>query len=146
MKKLILSSAVLFCIIATSCKKDKNKSCDKTMALIAGTYSIVKSEVGLNGNFVDVTSEDFEPCELDDKLTLNANGTTVYKDLGTLCDPQGDDTGTWSITTAGKIIIGGVDNLDTIEADITSFDCSTLVFTGDIDGGSGAQSRFTIKK
>lgn len=146
MKKLILGSAILLCIIFSSCKKDKtnNNNCDKTVAAIAGTYSFVKFEVGTNGVFKDVTHDQLEPCELDDKLTLSLNGTTDYKDLGTVCNPSGDETGTWSISSAGKMTInGGTANVQM--ADINSFDCFTLVITS-IEPNTGYQYRITMKK
>lgn len=147
MKKLIPGFAIFLCIISASCKKEKstNANCDKTMASIAGTYSFVKFEVGQNNVCIDSTKDLLEPCQLDDKITLNANGTTLYKDLGTVCDPSGDEAGTWSIPSAGKIIISD-GTIDVSEADITSFDYSTLIITGTESGGSGIQFRFTMKK
>jgi hypothetical protein len=142
MKKLILGSAIVMCIVSSSCKKEKaNSNCEKTVASIAGTYSVVKVEVGFAGNFTDVA---LEPCQVDDKLTLNADGTTVYKDLGTVCEPSGDETGTWGISSSGKMTIAN-GTIGVNEADITSFDCSTLVLTA-TDSDSGAKVRLTIKK
>ena len=147
MKKLISGFAIFLCIISASCKKEKstNTNCDKTVAAIAGTYSFIKVEAGTNGVFKEVTNDFFEPCELDDKISMNVNGTTLYKDLGTVCNPSGDEAGTWSISSAGKIIIND-GTVDVSEADITSFDCSTLIITGNDSGGSGIQFRFTMKK
>ena len=147
MKKLIIGSAILLCIVSSSCKKDasSNTNCDKNVASIAGTYSFVKYEAGMSGVFQDVTHDFLEPCELDDKLTLNTNGTTLYKDLGTACDPSGDETGTWAISSDGKMTIND-GTVDVSVADITSFDCSTLVLTGTETGGSGIQFRVTMKK
>lgn len=135
---------LLSVIIFSSCKKDSN--CERNMASIAGTYSLVKLEFGSGGIFADVTSE-LEACERDDRVTLNANGTSAYADLGTVCSPAGDETGTWSVSSSGRMTInsgGGILDLD--DAEISSFDCTTLVLTGFEAGSPGSQFRLTIRK
>ena len=86
--------------------------------------------------------------ELDDKLSLNNNGTTAYQDLGTTCSPSGSSTGTWSISSDNKVSI--TDNsgsaTDISVADITSYDCSTLVLTGSDPSSPSEQFRLTLKK
>lgn len=149
MKTKTFVSAVLLCILF-SCKKqdDTKTNCDKTVASIAGTYSIVKIEFGTNGIFQDATGL-VESCDLDDKISLNADGTTVIQDLGIVCTPPEDSRGTWSISSSGQIIIDDNSNsgpLDISTADITSFDCSTLVLTGSDPGIPGDQFRITMKK
>ncbi len=142
-------ATVILLFILFSCKKNDNKSnCDKTMASIAGTYSIAKVELGLNGSFTDFTST-IEDCNRDDRLSLNSNGTTSYQDLGVKCSPPADGTGTWSISSAGKITItdntGGAS--DVSQGDITSYDCSLLVITEpDPSGDPGSKTRVTFKK
>ncbi|CAN5127618.1 hypothetical protein BH11BAC5_BH11BAC5_54760 [soil metagenome] len=148
MKKIIFTTAVLL-LLFTSCKKDKSTAsgtCNKTVADIAGTYAILKIEVGMNGVFLDITSQQ-DACEKDDRLTLNANGTSAYQDLGTVCSPSGDDSGTWSIDANGRMTIkdnGGNDDISS--ADITSFDCHTLVLTGTDISSPAEQVRLTLKK
>ena len=63
------------------------------------------------------------------KYLFNANGTTLYKDLRTLYNLLNDETGTWAISSAGKIIIND-GTIDVSEADLSCYDCSTLVITG----------------
>ena len=147
MKTAIILPAILL-LILSSCQKENSTdtNCDKTVAKIAGIYSVQKLEVGVNGVFVDITSQ-LDACEIDDKLTLKSDGTTIYQDLGTVCSPSGNATGTWSISSTGKMTIqdnGGSGDIDT--ADITSFDCSTLVLTGSNSSSPGDQVRLTIKK
>lgn len=145
MKLKILVPAVLL-LLFTACKKDKVTSCDKTMAAIAGTYTVVKLEVGISGSFQDITSQ-LEACQTDDKLILNANGTSTYQDLGVACDPPENSSGTWNIDASGKMTIddgGGTADIST--ADITSFDCTTLVLTGTDVSLPGIAYRLTIKK
>ena len=146
MKTKILIPAVLL-LLATSCQKEESSTnCDKTVASIAGTYSIQKFEVRTNGVFLNVTSQ-LDPCQLDDKLSLNLNGTTTYVDLGVVCSPSGNSNGNWSISSTGKMTIddnGGTADIST--ADITSYDCSTLVLTGFDSSSPGDQFRLTLKK
>ena len=86
-------------------KQDDTKAnCDKTVASIAGTYSTVKFEFGTNGIFQDATGL-LESCDLDDKISLNADGTTVIQDLGIVCTPRENSRGTWSISSSGQITI-----------------------------------------
>jgi lipocalin-like protein len=147
MKAIIIFPAILL-LILSSCKKDKDTdtNCDKTVAGIAGIYSVQKLELGVGGTFIDITSQ-LDACEIDDKINLKADGTTLYQDLGTACSPSGNSSGTWSISSSGKMSIhdnGGSGDIDT--ADITSFDCSTLVLTGSNSGSPGDQVRLTIKR
>ena len=141
-KKLMIP--VLLIVMFSACKKDKN--CDKSMAAIAGTYSLVKAEIGTGGVFLDFTSQ-IDACEADDILVLNANGTSGYIDFATVCSTPGDATGTWSINAAGVMTINNSgSSLDVDNATITSFDCSTLVLTGFDASSPGDQFRLTIKK
>lgn len=147
MKLKTLAPAVLL-FLFTACKKDKVTSCEKTMADIAGTYTVVKLEIGISGVFTDITNE-LEPCEKDDKLILNSNGTSTYQDLGLACDPPENSSGTWSIDGSGKMTIddgGGSGSADISTATINSFDCTTLVLTGTDDSFPGGEFRLTIKK
>ena len=146
MKLKILVPAVLL-LLFTACKKDKVTSCDKTMAAIAGTYTLVKTEAGTGGIFTDVTNQ-LEACQMDDKLILNANGTSTYQDLGVACNPPENSSGTWSIDASGKMTIddSGSGTTDISTADITSFDCTTLVLTGTDVSLPGFEYRLTIKK
>ena len=70
----IAASALLF-----SCKKnDKETTCDKTVAALAGNYKLTK--VTVNGQ----NATNFSPsCQLDDIYELKADKTVVYVDAGT---------------------------------------------------------------
>ncbi len=148
MKIKIFVTAFLLCMLFSCKKNDKTTSnCDKTVASIAGTYSIIKYEIKLNGAFQDFSNL-LETCELDDKLSLNKNGTTIYQDLGTVCSPPRNSTGTWGISPSGKITIndnnGGT--ADITAADITSFDCTNLILTITNPNTPSDQYRVTLKK
>lgn len=147
MKTKMFVSSVLLCILFSCKKQDNTKTnCDKTVASIAGNYSIIKLEVGTNGTFMDITNQ-LESCQLDDKLSLQQDGVSVYHDLGTVCSPPGTNTGSWSISSSGKMTINSNGTAEDIStADITSFDCSTLVLTGSDPRSPGDQFRLTMKK
>lgn len=40
----------------------------------------------------------YDPCEMDDNVKLNADNTYTYTDAGVVCSPSGNDAGTWSIS------------------------------------------------
>lgn len=147
MKAKFFLPALLLCIFFSCKKNDNNINCDKTVASIAGAYTIVKFEIGFNGIFQDFTNQ-IDACDLDNKILLNADGTTVTQDVGVVCTPSSNSTGTWSISSAGKISIndnnGGPTDIST--ADITSYDCSTLVLTGADPSAPSNQFRLTLKK
>ncbi len=148
MYKKIFFSTLLLCTFF-SCKKNhnNNSNCDKTPGSIAGTYSIVKYEVGLNDVFQDFTNE-LDVCELDDKISLKADGTTMIQDVGVICSPPGNSTGTWAISANNKITINNKNGgpTDITSADIRSFNCTTLVLTGSDPRSPSDQFRLTLKK
>lgn len=148
MKKIIFVSITFFLLLA-SCKKENStsaKTCNKTVADIAGTYSIVKVEAGLAEPLTDITTSELDPCQLDDKLVLNANGTANYQDAGTACSPNGSETGTWSIGSDGKMTLNA-GTTDVSNSEIISFDCATLVLlANEVIGGFPLKFRLTIKK
>jgi hypothetical protein len=150
MKKVIVALFSLS-VLAVSCKKDENNDCPKTQAEIAGTYKLTKVEVSLGGGsgFTDITNEVFtEPCEADDQIVLNANGTASYVDAGTVCTPNGSDSGTWQLNANGTINMGsGSVGLDLENATIASFDCKNLVVDATVTlMGVSATYRFTFQK
>lgn len=146
MRKISVAATLLITLFSCSKEKSTNSGCAKTVASIAGTYSVLKAEIGLGGVFVDITSQ-LDVCKLDDRISLNTNGTTVYADLGTVCSPSGNSTGTWSIDASGRMTIDdGGGSVDISTADITSFDCTTLVLTGTDPGAPGESFRLTMKK
>lgn len=149
MKKIIIVSISLF-LIVSSCKKEGSattvSTCNKTVADIAGTYSIVKVEAGLAEPLSDITNTEIKPCQIDDKLVLNANGTSLYQDAGTACSPNGSAAGTWSISSDGKIS-ANLGIADVANATIVSFDCKTLVLLGDrVVSGLSVKFRVTLIK
>jgi hypothetical protein len=148
MKKNVLFFFALI-LAFSACKKDPvstAKVCQKTVADIAGNYALLKIELASGTTFSDITTTYLQPCQLDDKLMLNANGVAGFVDEGTICTPNGSRNGTWSITTDGKISIAG-GSISVTSADIESFDCNTLVLLANQTiAGFPVQIRLTIKK
>ena len=149
MKKIIIVSTSFF-LILSSCTKENSSNtpatCNKTVADIAGTYSIVKLEAGIAEPLTDITTSELDACQLDDKIVLNANGTTNYQDLGVVCTPSGSENGNWSIAGDGKMTINA-GTTDVANAEIVSFDCATLVIlTNRVVSGISVKFRLTIKK
>jgi hypothetical protein len=108
---IVLASVLIF----SGCKKDDAKTCDLNSANFAGTYKITSELV----NGVEIhNSANTDPCELDDLLIFNANGTYEYSDAGTVCSPSGDDSGTWSLSGSNLILDGST------EGAITDFSCT----------------------
>jgi hypothetical protein len=115
----ILSAVLLF-----SCKKDNEEpACTTNATSVSGSYKIASVTYKENAAAAEV---DFytviyaEPCERDDVLTFNANGTYQATDAGTVCTPAGGNSGTWSLS-------GNTITLDGDASTIESFDCKTLV-------------------
>lgn len=119
MKKLTLMALVAV-LIFSGCGKDDAKTCDLNAANVAGSYKV--TSVLFNG--LEVLNDDnfYPACERDDVYTLNANGTYTYTDAGTVCDPAGDDSGTWSFS-------GSTLTVDGDDAAVSDFTCSGFKVT-----------------
>lgn len=120
--KIILT---LLAVSLFSCKKDPENDCSKNETSIAGSYKV--TAVTYKGSDDAAEVEYFsvwmpEACERDDMLMLNANGTYEYSDVGLVCDPSGNDTGTWSVDGNSMITDGDA-------ATIESYDCKNLILS-----------------
>jgi len=146
MKKVfpIVIAAVIIC---SSCKKEAaNNACSNTVTNLAGTYSIVKVEANITVPYADITNQYFRSCQRDDKIELAASGTATYTDAGTACDPNGTVTGAWSLSSSGKVSLSA-GSVDISDADIVSFDCTTLVLLYSTTYlGGPVDLRITVKK
>lgn len=119
-KSLIVTAMAMTALL--SCKKDDNKTCNKTLTGLAGTYTLLSAEYKQTATSAPVDLKAaMDACEKDDQVTLNANGTWVYRDAGTVCTPAGNDTGSWSVS--GDVITSdGV-----VSGRIQLFDCNKLI-------------------
>jgi hypothetical protein len=123
MKKLIVIS--LLTAMFLSCNKDEDQNCTLSTSSAAGTWRITAVRYKANASAAE---QDFynqyftDPCERDDNVVLNANGTYVFNDAGVQCVPPGDDTGTWSATSTTITVDGGTSNVD-------NYNCSTITIS-----------------
>lgn len=139
MKKILLPLLLFIStssLLIPSCSK-KSDDPAYTKENLAGTYILISYKAGLNGMpEEDVTDTYFESCELDDQYTLHTDGSYDYVDAGTACDPNGSDSGTWTLS-------GNTINIDGIEGNISQFDGTNLVVKGSIQQ-SGVTYTFTV--
>jgi hypothetical protein len=125
-KAMPAAVALLLTVATLSCKKEKTdpqpEPCVTNVASLSGTYKLTALKYKQTATAAE---QDFlalkDACEKDDLIVLNANGTYLYKDLGSFCSPSGNDNGTWNLN--GNIIKS--DGM--IDGTIKSFDCKTLV-------------------
>ena len=131
MRKITLTAiavAALFPFV--SCKKSDNVSNAKTVQNIAGTYNLT----GLTWSALGVTENVYDslpPCEKDNILQFNTDGSVHELDVKILCDPpEPDSVTTWGLSPKGdSLYLNGSPYL------IKSWDGKTLVITGVVDYG-----------
>jgi hypothetical protein len=115
--------SLIFCACQKSPDETLDDECKINVKSIAGNYKLSSLTYKLAPS---APPQDymifFDDCEKDDVVFLSTNGTYTYKDQGTVCDPKGDDSGTWSLK-GNTLTSDGV-----INGDIESFDCKTLVY------------------
>ena len=118
MRKTLLLPILLFVL---SCNKSGDENCTTSAASLAGSYKVIASKYKQTPAAME---EDLyaamEACEKDDVITLKTNGTYEAKDLGAVCSPSNDDSGTWSYSGSGLM-------LDGEPVTVKSFNCKTLV-------------------
>lgn len=138
MKKNLFALAVISFAL-TSCKKDE--TCEITMTTISGTYKVITAVYTAPGMPPVNMLANSDPCERDDLMILNENGSYEIKDTGTplVCSPNNDYTGTWSLS-------GNTITVDGDVATIESFDCESLVYNGSPGFTPGDKATITIKK
>jgi hypothetical protein len=121
----IAASALLF-----SCKKnDKETTCEKTVAAIAGNYKITKVTVA-GQPATDLYFS--EACQKDDVFQLKADKTMTYSDAGTQCNPADNGTGDWDVVN-GRIIITHTAGADDVEGNVIN-KCNGFDVTEDMGG------------
>lgn len=118
----VLMTGLLF----TSCKKssdddDDDMDCEITVATLAGKYKIIAAKL-VTSTETDILHDIYEPCELDDINELKADKTFTYTDAGTVCSPNGTESGTWDVRGRLLILNSGTSNIE-------SFNCKNLVVT-----------------
>lgn len=121
---------LLSATIAFSCTKKHDGGSAITSQSLSGTYRIaaVTAKTGTSAP-VDILAAS-DPCQKDDEVKLNADGTYADIDAGSKCTPPGDSQGMWSLLGNNKM------KIDSDTATINSFDGSNLVLstTEDLNG------------
>jgi hypothetical protein len=136
MKKLFLAGLV-FTLALTSCKNNDD-DCTLTRDSIVGTYKITAARYQPNGGGSDIDLFALSaPCERDDLVIFNDNGVVNYQDVGTVCSPSGNDTGTWTLS-------GNTLTLDQEPSTVSSFECTTMVLKQ--TDGTGGVSTVTFQR
>ncbi len=134
MKKLLFGAMALVLFVGAGCKKDKkDATCELNSASIVGNYKLTAATMqsGTSSPEVSILNTFYQPCELDDITTYNANNTFAYQDQGTVCDPSGSYTGTWSLSGSNLLQI---ENGDTTLMPISSFSCNNFVVSTIVTG------------
>ena len=134
MRKIHLTAvAAAALLLFISCKKSDNVSNTKTVQNISGSYNLT----GLTWTALGVTVNVYDslpPCERDNILQFNADGTAQVIDTKIMCDPpEPDSVSTWSLSPKGDSLY-----LDHNPYFIKSWDGKTLVITGIVDYGPPA--------
>jgi hypothetical protein len=143
MKKLIYGLMILAAVTATSCKKDKNPSCESTVAGIAGSYKITHVEADYPSPVPDQDMTDFvlsDNCAKSGIYTLKADKTFTYTESGTGCSTS--DSGSWDIVDSKLTLSAG--SVDFASTPLTSWDCTTFIVTE--DQGSNISYKFSFTK
>ena len=123
MKKILFFSFGL--IILSSCNKDKDKTCNRDVAGISGTYKVTAARykatpTSAETDYYAVLFPD--ACERDDLWVLNSNGSFAYNDVGVVCTPSGNYTSTWSLSGNTLTVDGDPGNID-------DFNCNSLTLS-----------------
>lgn len=139
MKKVLLA-LLAFVFITVGCKKDDDDGPPEiNRQNVAGNYRLnsIMAQVGAIPA-QDVTDEFLEPCEKDDLLRLNANGTYTSQDDGVQCNPPSESSnGTWDVPSPTQFV------LDTETYTLVKYDGSVLEVSYS-DNINGQQATITL--
>ncbi|HSB94053.1 MAG TPA: lipocalin family protein [Flavitalea sp.] len=119
--KMLLAAFCMFVIVVSCSKDESSNDCSTTKEHIAGSYKVTANTYKQTPSSTEENLlSNVPPCELDDVITLNTNGTYQLTDAGMACDPLSTDNGTWSLS-------GSTLTIDGDATTIKSFNCKTLV-------------------
>jgi len=133
MRKILLTvSAFIFVIVFASCKKSNSSSGSnaKTVENLSGSYKITAINVfALGTNFDEYAS--LKDCEKDNIIKLDNTLTAEFNDVGIVCSPSEESTGTWSLSSnSDSVSVYGLPAYPNgITGFITSWNGTTLVLT-----------------
>jgi hypothetical protein len=138
-------TATLITMAISSCQKPADDApapaCAVSMQGLAGNYKLSAMKYKATAT---APEQDYlpllEPCEIDDLLTLNANGTYTSRDAGMVCVPDNSGSGTWAVS-GNTLTSDGIWN-----GTITSYNCRLLVFSLEGTTIPGDKLTFTMTK
>jgi hypothetical protein len=114
----------LIFLVINACKKSNSSSNNaRTVQSLSGSYSFTAITANALGQTIDIY-DSLPPCERDNIIQLNTDGSAKFIDAGTVCVPPSDSPGTWSLSqnTDTIYVAGGASY-------IQSWNGSTLVLT-----------------
>jgi hypothetical protein len=140
-KQFYLTSVLLFVagsFVINGCSKNKSSIITPTETNLLGTYKLA-SETAQQGSGAQINlSDSLAACEKDDVLKFNADSTYDYLDVGMVCNPAGNYSGTWYLPSSNTLLLDYFD-LYTIK----SFNNKTLVLIS-IDSSSSPAITYTL--
>ena len=144
MRKFML--LILIISIVISCKKNKQvaATCMTDMATISGSYKITGCTYKGGPQFpeIDYMLTLFpDACDRDNIYKFSANGSYQIMDIGLVCSPPGDETGTWDMP-AGTAMLKIDGDLVLLE----NFDCKSLVIVNTDTQQQGDRLKLTLSR
>lgn len=139
--RLLTAATILFTTFSCQKERDDNPNCAVNMSTLAGTYKLtaLKYKASASSPEQDYMLF-FDNCEKDDLIKLYANGTYDHVDAGSVCSPDGNYNGTWSLM--GNIIISDGD----LGGEVQSFNCTKLVTELKDMNVQGDRLTFTLER
>ena len=138
MKNLIIGSFCL-ALLSISCKKSTDAPPALTKENVAGNYKIIGAIIKTQGEPDQDIFAGAQACQKDDITHFNVDGTIFGTDDGTVCDPAGGWTGTWSLQGTNIYF-------DDVQMTVSKWDGSILEITYATEGGGIPWSRITTYK
>jgi hypothetical protein len=126
-KILFAASVIVIFLVINACKKSSSSNNTRTVQSLSGSYSFTAITANALGQTIDIY-DSLPPCERDNIIQLNVNGTASFVDAGIVCVPPSDSTGTWSLSqNTDTIYLAGAASHTAFY--IKSWDGTTLVLT-----------------
>ncbi len=126
--KSVLAASLAALAIFSACKKssknsDSNDPSARTVANFSASYKL--TALRITAPIDSNAYNGLDTCEKDNLTVLSSDLTAKVEDVGIVCNPPVDTTGTWSLSPKmDSIYINGVGQF------IKSWDGSTLVLDG----------------
>jgi hypothetical protein len=131
-----LTASLMFLLLVTACNDDDS---DPSPAnTLTGTWQLEKYErQDSTGTYQDVTDVLFDPCDLDNTITFNSDGSYKVDEGASKCeedDPQIIEQGTWTLIQDNSKLVTTADTSSVQDTlNITSLTNSKLVWQEETD-------------